>query len=85
MNNVSKHAEAENVKVRLIVSHPDLIVRIEDDGKGFDVQNRMAEALDEKRMGLRSMQERINLLNGHFEIKSWSNRGTKIVARISVT
>lgn len=85
MNNVSKHAEADNIKVRLIVSHPDLIVRIEDDGKGFDVQNRMAEALDEKRMGLRSMQERINLLNGHFEIKSWSNRGTKIVARIPVT
>jgi len=85
MNNVSKHAEADNIKVRLIVSHPDLIVRIEDDGKGFDVQNRMAEALDEKRMGLRSMQERINLLNGHFEIQSQTNRGTKIVARIPVT
>lgn len=85
MNNVSKHAATDCVKVRLIVSHPDLIIRIEDDGRGFDVKNRMAEALDEKRMGLRSMQERINLLNGHFEIKSWSNRGTKIVARIPVT
>jgi len=85
MNNVSKHAAADNIKVRLIVSHPDLIVRIEDDGKGFDVQNRMAEALDAKRMGLRSMQERINLLNGHFEIQSQTNRGTRIVARIPVT
>lgn len=85
MNNVSKHAGASSLKVRLIVSHPDLIIRIEDDGSGFDVDHRMAEALEEKRMGLRSMQERINLLNGHFEIQSQINRGTKIVARIPIT
>ncbi len=84
MNNVRKHAAASNLKVRLIVSHPDLIIRIEDDGKGFDVENRMAQALYEKRMGLRSMQERINLLNGSFEIQSQANKGTKIVARIPV-
>jgi len=82
MNNVRKHADAGSLKVRLVVSHPDLIIRIEDDGKGFDVENRMAEALEEKRMGLRSMQERINLLNGSFEIQSQANKGTKIVARI---
>jgi signal transduction histidine kinase len=82
MNNVRKHATAGSLTVRLIVSHPDLIIRIEDDGKGFDVKNRMAQALYEKRMGLRSMQERINLLNGSFEIQSQVNKGTKIVARI---
>jgi len=85
MNNVGKHADASNLSVRLIVSHPDLIVRIEDDGKGFDVKNRMAEALEEKRMGLRSMQERINLLNGQFEVHSQIQRGTKIVARIPIS
>jgi signal transduction histidine kinase len=42
----------------------------------------MAQALYEKRMGLRSMQERIHLLNGSFEIQSQVNKGTKIVARI---
>ena len=85
MNNVRKHATASMITVRLIASHPDLIIRIEDDGKGFDVENRMAEALDEKRMGLRSMQERINLLHGSLEIQSQANRGTRIVARIPVT
>jgi PAS domain S-box-containing protein len=85
MNNVRKHAAARNLKIRLIVSHPDLIIRIEDDGKGFDVQSRMAEALDEKRMGLRSMQERINLLNGHLKIQSQITKGTKIVAQIPVS
>ena len=84
MNNVRKHAAARSVTVRLIVSHPDLIIRIEDDGRGFDVKNRMAEALDEKRMGLRSMQERIRLLNGRFDIQSQINRGTRIVAHIPV-
>jgi len=84
MNNVTKHAAARRVKVRLVASHPDLIIRIEDDGKGFEVENRMQEALAEKRMGLRSMKERVNLLNGRFEIKSQENRGTKIFARIPV-
>ncbi len=84
MNNVHRHANAGSVKVRLIVSHPNLIIRIEDDGCGFDVQSRMAEALGEKRMGLHSMQERIHLLNGHFEIRSQANRGTKIFARIPI-
>jgi PAS domain S-box-containing protein len=84
MNNVRKHAAASNLKVRLIASHPDLIIRIEDDGKGFDVKNRMAEALKEKRMGLRSMQERITLLKGQLEIQSQIGWGTKIVARIPV-
>ncbi len=82
MNNVRKHADAGSLKSRLIASHPALIIRIEDDGKGFDVENRMAQALYEKRMGLRSMRERINLLNGSFEIQSQAGKGTKIVARI---
>ena len=61
LNNIKKHAEAEHVTVRLIASFPKIILRIEDDGKGFDLESRLEEALNERRMGIRSMEERVAL------------------------
>ncbi|MFO7740447.1 MAG: PAS domain S-box protein, partial [Desulfatiglandaceae bacterium] len=54
LTNVRKHADAGQVIVRLVAAHPHIILRIEDNGKGFDVQRRSERALDEKRMGLQS-------------------------------
>lgn len=82
LNNIRKHAEAKTVTVRIVASFPNLILRIEDDGNGFDVTRRLTAALDEKRMGLRSMQERVGLLNGKFQIQSRPRQGTKIVIEV---
>lgn len=84
LNNVKKHAEATDVTIRLVVSFPDIILRIEDNGKGFDVQNRLVSALDEKRMGLGSMKERVALLGGKMRIESRAMQGTKILIEIPI-
>jgi PAS domain S-box-containing protein len=78
LNNIMKHAEAKKVTVKLVASFPKIILRIADDGKGFDINNRLAEASIEKRMGLRSMKERVSLLGGRMRINSWPDKGTKI-------
>ncbi|SPD75660.1 hypothetical protein PITCH_A700030 [uncultured Desulfobacterium sp.] len=57
---------------------PNIILRVEDNGKGFDVERRLADAIDEKRMGLRSMQERVSLLQGKMTIMSRLTEYTKI-------
>jgi PAS domain S-box-containing protein len=82
LSNIKKHSEARHVTVRIVASSPDIIVRIEDDGKGFEVEKRMYEALNEKRMGLKSMEERVNLIGGAMTIKSRLNEGTKIAIRV---
>ena len=51
LNNIKKHAEEGNAVIRLVASSPDVILRIEDDGKGFDVKKRLALLTAEKRMG----------------------------------
>ena len=79
LNNIKKHADANNVVIRLVASSPDVILRIEDDGRGFDVKARMARASNEKRMGLRSMEERVGLLHGKMIIQSRPTQGTKIL------
>ncbi len=81
LNNVAKHADATLIKVRLLGSHPDMILRIEDDGCGFDPAVRMVTALKEKRMGLKSMEERVNLLCGTLALHSREGSGTRIVVK----
>lgn len=82
LHNVKKHAGANHVMIRLIASFPTIILRIEDNGKGFDLKKRLETAYAEKRMGLRSMEERVLLLNGTIRIRSQEAKGTKIMVEI---
>jgi len=82
LNNIRKHARADNGIIRLVASSPNIILRIEDDGQGFDVANRLSTALKEKRMGLSSMEERVSLLGGKMNIKSRIGQGTRILIEI---
>jgi len=82
LNNINKHADASNVLIRLVAASPNIILRIEDDGKGFDVENRLANASNEKRMGIRSMEERVKLLQGEMEIQSRLMHGTEISIKL---
>lgn len=84
LNNVWKHAEADQVIVKLIGASPNIILRIEDNGRGFDVEARERCLGSEKRMGLRSMRERIRLLHGRMTIHSKLMSGTKIFIKFPV-
>ena len=80
--NIKKHADASSVTLKMVASFPYIILRIEDDGKGFDIKDRMVSAIKEKRMGLRSMEERVGLLNGKMKIQSRPTEGTKIFIEV---
>jgi len=82
LSNVRKHAYAQNVLIKLVASYPNLIMRIEDDGKGFEVEERIEISIDEKHMGLKSMEERVGLLDGIFRIQSGPEKGTRIFVEV---
>jgi signal transduction histidine kinase len=82
LNNIAKHAEARRVSVKFVRAFPNIILRIEDDGKGFDVDARRIASPNEKRMGLQNMEERVHLIQGKMEIQSRLMQGTKIIIRI---
>ena len=82
LNNIKKHADANQATIRLVASSPDIVIRIKDNGKGFDVRSRRKQALKEKRMGLQSMVERVRLLEGKINIQSRPNKGTYILIEI---
>jgi signal transduction histidine kinase len=84
LSNVEQHAQATQCYVRLVASYPHLILRLIDNGVGFDVQERLNKAAMEKRMGLRSMQDRATLLGGELAITSFPGKGTKIALEIPI-
>ncbi|MCI5212144.1 MAG: hypothetical protein D3910_25955 [Candidatus Electrothrix sp. ATG2] len=79
MNNIEKHAKATKVDIRLIASHPNIILRLEDNGCGFDPEQGVRKALENKRFGLLGMEERVRMMQGTFKIHSAPQQGTKII------
>lgn len=84
INNTCSHAAASRLSVKLRYAKGRLLLSVADDGKGFDVKKRLKAALAEKRMGLRSMEERVGLLHGTLTIDSKPGRGCKVQVEVPV-
>jgi signal transduction histidine kinase len=69
LHNCVQHAGARNVKVTVRQEDDRLLLSIEDDGKGFDVER-------ERGMGLLGIQERVSYLAGRFSVESAAGHGT---------
>lgn len=78
LNNARKHAQASRVAVRIISSHPSVIVRIEDNGRGVDLEHRQDEFYQAKKMGIWGMRERARLLGGRITLRSRPGQGMRI-------
>ena len=82
LNNVAKHAQARDATVLLERSAGRISLIVEDDGIGFDVEQRLGVR---QRFGLTGMRERALLLGGEFDIESTPGKGTTVVARIPLS
>jgi two-component system NarL family sensor kinase len=75
LNNVVRHAGAQNVWIRLDRSDLGLALKIEDDGVGFDPASLNGPASG---LGLSSMKQRANLHHGVLRITSAPGQGTSL-------
>ncbi len=82
LTNVWRHARAANVNIRLVASYPKIILRLEDDGQGFNVAEKMASNQLNRRMGLLGMKERVAFLGGEMQVESQLGKGTKLTIEI---
>ena len=80
LTNVVKHAVADNTRIYLTYEDEGVMVKIIDDGQGFDPQpNQPGKRIS---WGLKNMEERASLLGGKFSIKSHPGAGTSVEAFI---
>lgn len=79
LNNALKHAQARSILVRASLKNGELVLEVEDDGKGFD-----PGTLSPGGFGTRSMHERAELLGGKLEIHSTIGEGTRIQFKATI-
>ncbi|HTA95501.1 MAG TPA: triple tyrosine motif-containing protein, partial [Verrucomicrobiae bacterium] len=76
LNNVVRHARANEVQLQIVVTNELLKINIADDGRGFNSQSNGNYCSD----GLRNMKQRMTEIGGEFFVESKSDSGTKISA-----
>ncbi len=76
--NIKKHAKASLVKISLTCKGQDLFLEISDDGCGFE-QSEM-----QPHLGLHSIDDRVSLARGSWEITGKSNQGTVLRVQLPV-
>jgi two-component system, NarL family, sensor histidine kinase DegS len=77
VQNALKHAEANEIQVKLEINKAHIIVVVKDDGKGFDINVKKPESF-----GILGMKERVELLEGEITIHSKIGAGTVIIINV---
>ncbi|NGP60144.1 histidine kinase [Paenibacillus thiaminolyticus] len=80
--NAAKHGHPTNVTCELTYEPEEVRVVIRDNGFGFKLDSLEVKSKEHMHFGLLGMKERVELLEGHMEIYSAENRGTRIVIQI---
>jgi two-component system, NarL family, sensor histidine kinase DegS len=84
INNAIKYAESTHIIVQLSHSNNILSITIDDNGKGFDINQAEKKRNSESGMGLLFMKERIQYINGRVFINSIVDEGTRITFNIPI-
>jgi PAS domain S-box-containing protein len=82
LTNVEKHAHARTIRLRLSFQGDSVVLRIEDDGRGFAPQQSKAGKGKWRGIGLTNMRERASSSGGTCEVLSTPKKGTTISVRI---
>lgn len=81
LTNITKHAHAKNVEIRLRRVARNLLCLVHDDGVGFDVPS-VHSSTTHNGLGLIGMRERLIAVGGTLKIDSLVGRGTDLIVKI---
>lgn len=84
IGNILKHAEAGHVSISLDCDQKHCRLKVDDDGKGFDIEQLNQIDPCGRGAGLFTMKERANLVGGGCQIESLPGRGTRVTAFIPI-
>ena len=74
-HNVVKHAKAEKLFIQLLDQPSQLLLTVEDDGKGFDADD---VRVTKNGIGLENIDSRVAFLRGHIQYDSSPGHGTTV-------
>jgi signal transduction histidine kinase len=80
LNNMVKHSEAKEIKVKLLSTENSIILALSDDGKGFEVEEKLKNGSG---AGLHNLYKRAALINAALTIQSSYGNGTKVTIELA--
>lgn len=84
LTNVARHARASFCRVYLHKLAHTLLITVEDDGQGFELE-RVGMGIPRRGLGLVGIQERASSLSGTFRLESQPGKGTRLTVELPVS
>lgn len=85
LSNVAKHARAQRVEIALQRHKSRLVLRICDDGVGFEVPEDFRDLTEDRHFGLVGIAERVELMRGRLAVRSRAGAGTEVAVEVPIT
>ena len=82
LHNAAKHAAADHVQVTIVATDGVFEFTVRDNGRGFHVEQAIAQSRGRGHLGLSSMQERAQFLGAALVIESAPGCGTAVRLRL---
>ncbi len=78
LNNIKKHAQATEVSVSAEFTEKEIVLTVQDNGRGFEVPETLTDFASSGSFGIMGLQERAELFGGSLTLQSQSYEGTTV-------
>ncbi|GAB5518169.1 MAG: two-component regulator propeller domain-containing protein [Rhodothermales bacterium] len=78
LNNVSKHAQAQRLRIQISQHADEIVLLIRDNGRGFRKPDKLIEWARAQHFGLAGAAERVELMGGRLGVASAPGQGTTL-------
>jgi len=78
VNNIRRHAQASEAQLEIDFAEDRIKLTISDNGRGFELLERVDDFVRSGKLGLAGMQERVGLLGGTLEVEPTPDKGTTL-------
>lgn len=82
LSNINKHAQASRAEIDIVYQETELLLRIEDNGRGFNPPRNPRELSKIGHYGLLGIHERVDLINAEYDFQSELDKGTILSVRV---
>lgn len=82
LNNIKRHSQAKEALITLEFTDAHLLLTVYDNGQGFVPLPKLTNLVNQNKLGLIGMQERVESIGGSFEIHSGPGQGTTIRIKV---
>ncbi len=82
LSNIRRHAVASRAWVTVEFGDDKTVLTVEDNGKGFELPERVGDLASSGKLGLVGMQERARLIGGRLRLQSEPGKGTVVIIEL---